>query len=71
MEYPMGGNSKLCGTCDYWLGSRQPNFYGTHVVLASQCVNGKCGCLSGIRARMDTFSNTTACNCYKKWAALK
>ena len=25
--YQMHGNQKLCATCDYWIGPRQPNFY--------------------------------------------
>ena len=71
MEHQMGGHNKLCGTCEYWLGARQPNFYASHVVLAAESINGKCGCLNGPHARGDRLSNYTACNYYKKWAILK
>lgn len=71
MEYQMAGHSKLCGTCEYWVGSRQPNTFGSAVILDGQSVNGKCFCLNGPHARGDRLSNSTTCNCYKKWAALK
>lgn len=71
MEYQMSGFSNLCGTCEYWVGPRQPNSYASHVILASQSVNGKCMCPNAPWARADKLSNVTACNCYKKWAILK
>lgn len=71
MEYKMSGQQKLCATCEYWAGPRQLDFFGGHVVLPNQCVNGKCVCMNGPMARADRFSNNTNCHCYKKWAALK
>ena len=71
MEYKMNGCEKLCATCEYWVGPRQPDFYGSHVVLPDQCVKGKCMCLNAPWARSDRFSNTTTCNNYKKWGVLK
>lgn len=71
MSYPMPGHAKLCGTCAYWIGQRQPNFYGNAVMLESQSVKGKCWCLNGPFARADKYSNTTTCSCYKKWEILK
>ena len=71
MEYPMSGHSKLCATCEYWVGQRQPNFYGTSVMLSEQGVKGKCWCLTGPYARADRYSNFTTCQCYKKWSVLK
>lgn len=38
MEYQMSGNSKLCATCEYWVGSRQPNTFGTTVILEDQSI---------------------------------
>ena len=71
MEYQMGGHSKLCGTCEYWMGARQPNTFGSSVILADQSVSGKCWCLNGPHARSERFSNTTTCFSYKKWSVLK
>lgn len=71
MEYQMNGNSKLCATCDYWVGTRQPNSFGTMVILEDQCVRGKCWCLKGPHARGERFSNYTSCFCYEKWKVLK
>ena len=71
MDYPMGGHQKLCGTCAYWLGAREPNFYGTNVMLESQSVKGKCWCMQSPYARTEKYSNTTTCSYYKKWEVLK
>lgn len=71
MEYQMPGHSKLCGTCDYWVGPRQPNFYSSAVLFPDQGVKGKCWCLTGLHARADRYCNFTTCNCYKKWTVLK
>lgn len=71
MEYQMGGYQKLCATCEYWIGPRQPNFLYSHVVLPNESVAGKCACYNGPHARADRLSNFTVCNCYKKWAVLK
>lgn len=71
MEYKMSSGQKLCGTCEYWVGSRQPDFYGSASVLPEQSTNGKCWCLNSPLARGDRFSNNSGCFCYKKWSALK
>ena len=71
MEYKMGGHSKLCATCEYWIGPRQPNEYGSTVILREQSIKGKCWCLNGPHARGERYSNSTTCFCYKKWAVLK
>ena len=71
MEYKMGSCQKLCATCEYWLGPRQPYFYGDLVVLPDQSINGKCGCMNAPFYRGDRLSNSSICNCYKKWAVLK
>ena len=67
----MGSCQKLCATCEYWSGPRQPNWLGSHVVLPDQSVGGKCVCLNGPHARADRLSNMTACYCYEKWKVLK
>ena len=66
----MSEHSKLCATCEYWMGTRQPNTYGSAVVLPEQSVKGKCWCLNGPHARADRYSNSTTCSRYKKWAVL-
>lgn len=71
MEYQMSGYQKLCGTCEFWMGPRQPNFYGSHVVLPDQSVYGKCWCLEGPFKRCDRLSNMSVCQYYKKWSVLK
>ena len=71
MEYRMGSGHKLCATCEYWVGQRQPDFYGNAVLLPDQSIKGKCWCLNGPHARAERLSNTCACFNYKKWAALK
>ena len=71
MEYKMGGHSKLCATCEYWIGPRQPNEYGSTVILPEQSIKGKCWCLNGPHAHGERYSNSTTCFCYKKWAVLK
>lgn len=71
VEYQINGQNKLCATCEYWLGPRQPNFYGTAVILESQAVKGKCWCLNGPHPRADRYSNFSFCFCYKKWSALR
>ena len=71
MEYPMPGHSILCGTCEFWVGPRQPNFYANAVLLPQQSVVGKCYCLTGPFARADRYSNFTTCQYYKKWSVLK
>ena len=71
MEYKMGGHSKLCATCEYWIGPRQPNEYRSTVILPEQSIKGKCWCLNGPHARGERYSNSTTCFCYKKWAVLK
>ena len=71
MEYQMNGNSKLCATCDYWVGTRHPNSFGTMVILENQSISGKCWCLKRPHARGDRLSNYTACFNYEKWKVLK
>ena len=67
----MGSGQKLCGTCEYWLGQRQPDYFGGSVILPEQSINGKCGCLNCPFARSERLSNTCACSNYKKWSVLK
>ncbi len=71
MSYQMGGHSQLCATCEFWIGVREPNFYGNAVVLESQSVRGKCFCLSGPHSRADRLSNSSTCSCYKKWLIIQ
>ena len=71
MEYQMNGHIKLCATCEYWVGPRQPNFYGNMVVLPQQSIYGKCWCLTGPFKRTDRLSNSSVCNYYQKWSVLK
>lgn len=71
MEYKMIGCQQLCATCEYWAGPRQLDFYGGHVVLPDQSVNGKCVCMNSPYNRSDRFSNTTTCGSYKKWGVLR
>ena len=71
MEYKMGGHSKLCATCEFWVGPRQPDTFGGMVILPEQSVYGKCWCLNGPHARADRLSNFTTCSCYKKWGMLR
>ena len=71
MEYQMGSTMKLCATCEYWIGTRQPNFYATHVVLPTQSVEGKCFCMGGPHFRANRLSNSTTCFKYEKWKMLK
>ena len=71
MEYSMPGHSRLCGTCEFWVGARHPDFYGTHAILEEQSVKGKCWCLNGPCSRMEKLSNFCGCNRYKKWSVLK
>ena len=61
MEYKMGGHSKLCATCEYWIGPRQPNEYGSTVILPEQSIKGKCWCLNGPFKRCDRLSNMSVC----------
>ena len=69
--YQMSGFSKLCGTCNYWVGPRQPNYFGSHVELQNQSVKGKCFCYGGPHMRVDKLSNSCACSRYEKWTVLK
>ena len=71
MEYQMSGCSKLCGTCEFWVGPRQTSSFNTNVLLDGQSVYGKCGCLNGPHARGERLSNMTTCFNYKKWSVLK
>lgn len=71
MEYRMGSCQKLCATCEFWIGPRQPNEYATSVILPEQSIKGKCWCLQGPHARAEKYSNSTTCFCYKKWGVLK
>ena len=71
VEYQINGQNKLCATCEYWIGPRQPSFYGNAVILESQAVKGKCWCLNGPHPRADRYSNFSFCFCYKKWSALR
>ena len=63
--------TKLCATCNYWMGPRIPNQWGTGITLDSTSIKGKCWCLNGPHARADRLSNYTACSRYEKWAVLK
>ena len=72
MSYQMSGTQRLCATCCYWVGPREPNFYGRAAVLDEQSVKGKCFCLNGgPHARAERYSNSCACSCYKKWCVLR
>ncbi len=71
MEYKMAGHRVLCATCEYWMGPRQPDYFGNMVVLPDQAVLGKCWCLGSPLARADRYSNSTTCQNYKKWGILK
>jgi hypothetical protein len=67
----MGSTQKLCGTCCYWVGPREPNFYGSAVMLDNQSVKGKCFCFGGPHMRADRLSNFTTCSRYEKWKVLR
>ena len=71
MSYFMGGHSKLCATCEYWIGTRVPNEFATAIILPEQSIKGKCWCLKGPHARGERYSNSTTCWEYKKWSVLK
>ena len=71
MSYQMPGHSQLCGTCEFWVGEREPNFYGSAVVLPDQSTRGKCFCLSGPHQRADRYSNNSTCGCYRKWLLIQ
>ena len=71
MSYQFNGCTKLCVTCEYWMGPRMPNQQSTHVVVDDQSVKGKCWCLGGPHARADRLSNFTTCSRYQKWSVLK
>ena len=67
----MAGHSKLCATCNYWVGPRQLNFMASHVILPQQSIMGKCQCQGGPFLRGDRLSNMCACSRYEKWSVLK
>jgi hypothetical protein len=71
MSYQMNGQLKLCATCEYWMGPREPNFYGNNIILPDQSVKGKCWCLTGPFKRVDRYSNMSVCYCYERWSVLK
>ena len=63
--------TKLCVTCQYWMGPRMPNQWGTGVIAEAQSIKGKCWNLNGPFARADRLSNFGACSRYEKWSVLK
>lgn len=69
--YQMSEGAKLCATCEYWIGPRQPNYIGSHVELEQQSVKGKCFCYGGPHMRSERLSNMCACSRYEKWSVLK
>lgn len=71
MSYQMGGCQKLCATCGFWVGPREPNYFANMVVLDNQSIKGKCFCLNGPHARAERLSNSGACSRYEKWQILK
>ena len=71
MSYQMSGFSKLCGTCCYWVGEREPNYYASAAELPSQSTKGKCYCPNGPFLKGERYSNTCACGNYKKWCVLR
>ena len=70
MSYYFNAHSKLCVTCEYWVGNRIPNQWGSGLTVEDQSVKGKCWCLNGPHARADRYSNNTTCFNYKKWSVL-
>ena len=71
VEYRMGGNQSLCATCEFWVGPRQPDYFGSAVILPEQSIYGQCFCLESSMARAQRLSNTCACRHYKKWSLIK
>lgn len=71
MSYQMGGAQRLCATCEYWIGRREPNYFGNMVVLDSQSERGKCFCLNGPHVRAERLSNSSVCSRYEKWKVLQ
>ncbi len=71
MSYQISGTENLCATCEYWIGPREPNYFGNMVVLDNQSTKGKCWCLNGPFPRSDRPSNMCACSRYEKWKVLR
>ena len=71
MSYQMSGNMQLCGTCEYWVGAREPSYFGNAVLLDNQSVKGKCFCLNGPFSRAERFSNSSTCGYYRKWLLIQ
>ena len=67
----MPGTQRLCATCEYWIGTREPNYFGDRVILDNQSSKGKCWYLNGPFPRSDRPSNMCACSCYEKWKVLR
>ena len=67
----MPSGSKLCATCNYWVGPREPDYFASGVELPDQCTKGKCWCLNGPFPRSERFSNNGCCSRYEKWAILR
>ena len=71
MSFNFNSCTKLCVTCNYWMGPRMPNQWANQVIVDEQSVKGKCWCLNGPHARADRYSNTCSCSRYEKWSVLK
>lgn len=61
----IGSNTRVCCTCDYWVGDRQPKMGGFSVVRNP---DGKCYLINpeGIPKK-----SMYSCGQWKKWGALK
>lgn len=80
MKVEVRSHRKCCASCNYWGGARElkPNSYGQiflvenfndHSTNASSA--GICRCPQSMYASQMKAPNSTVCNKYSKWFALK
>lgn len=67
MTVQVGGNTKRCGTCEFWTGSRTTNLSGIDVVFENDTAKGRC---IG-RWKGSEYDRSHDCTEWKKWGVLK
>ena len=70
-NFTLTNGERYCGTCEYWQGAREIQYYGTRVGFEDVYVSAKCTVPQTGFQMGPNGTNHPACQYYKKWGALK
>ncbi|MBO4983967.1 MAG: hypothetical protein J6D23_07895 [Clostridia bacterium] len=70
MAQQFGSHMKFCATCNYWVGQRETDTFGSYSKVQDFNAKAKCMCPNG-PWRNQPRGPMSGCSCYERWAVLR